>query len=256
MMPGYYAPSPYAPAPWPPQPVQPPRRQKPHKPWPLAAVTRWMTISLAGLTLLAVLLAVLAPLLAQKPSTAGMTLAYQSNLTSNDSNWDSNATCAFSSAGYVVSAPDATHAGYCALKRADLQNLTTFTLRMRLSVSGQAAAIEFLSIYRLAILGTGRFLLYEKDDPAADPSYLIPLGNPAGAGSAALHPDSLGTSERPNEITIQVQDLTYSFYANGQLLASYNSPAQVNPGPITLIALGGSQATFSDFALYTPGSSS
>jgi hypothetical protein len=255
MIPAYYNPAPYPPAPWPPQPAQQPPA-KPRKPWPLDVVNRRMTFGLGGLTLLAMLLAVLAPLVAQKPSTAGMTLAYQWSLTQDDGNWDTNANCVFTSAGYVVTAPDADHAAYCALQKQDLQNLSNFTMRVRIADISQYAAIEFLSNYRLAIFGSGRFLLYEKDDLNAAPTYLIPPSNAAGAGSAALHPNELGTSEWANEITIQVQDLTYSFYANGQLLATYNAPAQANPGPITLIALGGSQATFSNIALYTPGASS
>ncbi len=256
MIPAYYNPPPYPPAPWPPQPAQRQQPAKPRKPWPLDTVNRRMTFGLGGLTLLALLLAVLAPLLTQKLSTAGMTRIYQNSLTQNDGNWDTNDTCVFRSTGYVVTAPDADHAAYCTLQRQDLQNLSNFTLRVRMADITQYAAIEFLSIYRLTIFGSGRFSLYEKDDPNAPPTYLIPLNNGAGAGSAALHPNELGTSERANEITIQVQDLTYSFYANGQLLATYTASAPANPGPITLIALGGSQATFSDIAIYTPGSSS
>ena len=257
MNPGYYNQPPYPPAPWPPQPaLQQPA--KPAKPWPLTAFTRWLTIGLVALTALAVLLALLAPLLTQKPSTAGQKLIYQSSLTHDDGKWDTNTTCTFSKDGYVVTAPNADNAAYCALKGQSLQN---FTMSVRIVNSSNTAVIGFLSTDRLAIFNSGRFLFYQKDNPTATPRYLIPSSppgtlSPASAGSLALHPSSVGVSNQTNVITIQVQDLTYSFYANGQLLASYNSPAQENPGTITLIALGGDQVTFSDISLYVPGSSS
>ena len=252
MTPGYYHQPPYQPAPWLPQPA-PQQPAKPAKPWPLDVFNRWLTIGLVAVTALAVLLAVLAPLVAGKPSTAGQKLLYQSSLTHDDGKWDTNSTCAFSQDGYVVTAPNADDAAYCALHDQSLQN---FTMSVRVVDAGNAAVIGFLSSDRLAILSSGRFLFYQKDDPTATPRYLIPLNDPVGAGSVALHPVSVGVSNRTNLITIQVQDLTYSFYANGQLLATYNSPAQENPGTITLIALGGDQVTFSDFSLYAPGSSS
>lgn len=252
MNPGYYSQPPYPPAPWPPQPA-PQQPAKPSKPWPLQAFNRWMTIGLVALTALAVLLAVLAPLAVQKPSTAGQKLIYQSSLTQDDSKWDTNSTCAFSKNGYVVTAPNADDAAYCALHN---QSLQSFTMSVRVVDAGNAAIIGFLSTDRLAILSSGRFLFYQKDDPTATPRYLIPPNDAAGAGSAALHPSSVGVSNRTNVITIQVQNLTYSFYANGQLLASYNSPAQENPGTITLMALGGDQVTYSDFSLYVPDSNS
>ena len=252
MTPGYYNQPSYQPAPWPPQPA-PQQPAKPAKPWPLNAFNRWLTIGLGALTALAVLLAVLAPLVAGKPSTAGQKLLYQSSLTHDDGKWDINNTCAFSKDGYVVTAPNATDAAYCSLHDQSLQN---FTMSVRVVSADDAAVISFLSIDRLAILSSGRFLFYQKDDPTAPPRYIIPLDDAAGAGSVALHPASVGVSNRTNVITIQVQDLTYSFYANGQLLASYNSPAQEAPGTITLIALGGDQVTFSGFSLYAPGSSS
>jgi hypothetical protein len=211
-----------------------------------------------ALTALAILLAVLAPFVSQQPSTAGQKLIYQSSLMQNDGKWDTNNTCAFSNEGYVVTAPNADDAAYCSLRNESLQN---FALSVRIVDAGNAAVIGFLSTDRLAIFSSGRFLFYQKDDPTATPRYLIPASpdgtlSPATAGSVALHPSTVGVSNRTNVITIQVQDLTYSFYANGQLLASYNAPARENPGPITLIALGGDQVTFSDFSLYGPGSSS
>ena len=251
MTPGYYNQPPYPPAPWPPQPApQPPA--KPARAWPLHAFNRWLTIGLVALTGLAVLLAVLAPLVTEKPSTAGQKLIYQSSLTHDDGKWDTNDTCVFSTDGYVVTAPNAS-AAYCALHNQHLQN---FTMSVRIVDAGNAAVIGFLSTDRLAIFSSGRFLFYQKDNPTAAPRFIIPANNSIGAGSAALHPGSVGVSNRTNVITIQVQDLTYSFYANGQLLASYTSPARENPGTITLIALGGDQVTFSDFSLYVPGSSS
>lgn len=251
MTPGYYNQSPYPPAPWPPQPApQPPA--KPARPWPLRAFNRWLTIGLVALTGLAVLLAVLAPLVTEKPSTAGQKLIYQSSLRHDDGKWDTNDTCAFSTDGYVVTAPNAS-AAYCALKNQGLQN---FTMSVRIVDAGNAAVIGFLSTDRLEIFNSGRFLFYQQDDPRKIINYIIPPNDPIGAGSVALHPNSVGVSNRANVITIQVQDLTYSFYANGQLLASYTSPTREDPGTITLIALGGDQATFSDFSLYAPGSSS
>ena len=251
MTPGYYTQPPYQPAPWPPQPA-PQQPAKPAKPWPLAAFNRWLTIGLVALTALAVLLAVLAPLVVGKPSTAGQKLLYQSSLTHDDGKWDTNDTCAFSNDGYTVTAPSA-NAAYCSLRNQSLQN---FTMSVRIVDAGNAAVIGFLSSDRLEITNSGRFLFYRQDDATQTLHYAIPLNDPIGAGSVALHPVSVGVSNRTNVITIQVQDQTYSFYANGQLLATYNAPARENPGTITLIALGGDQATFSDFSLYAPGSSS
>lgn len=251
MNPGYYNQPLYPPAPWPPQPA-PQQPAKPSKPWPLNTFNRWLTIGLVALTALAVLLAVVAPLVTEKPSTAGQKLIYQSSLTHNDGKWDTNDTCVFSTDGYVVTAPNAS-AAYCALHDQHLQN---FTMSVRVVAAGNAAVIGFLSADRLEIFNSGRFLFYQQDDPRETLRYLIPPNDSIGAGSVALHPASVGVSNRTNVITIQVQNLTYSFYANGQLLASYNSPAQENPGTITLIALGGDQVTFSDFSLYVPDSSS
>ncbi len=242
MTPGYYNQPPY---PFAAPPAQPP---KPHRPWPLAAVNRWMTLGVIALTLLTILLAVLAPVVASKPSIAGSQLSYQSSLTQNDGSWDENENCTFSRSGYTVTAPDAEHTAYCQLHGKSFQN---FTLRIRLVEANQVAVIGFLRADRLAIFGNGRFLFYQQENTSVSPRYLIPANNPAGAGSAALHPSSLGISERTNEITIQVQGVTYAFYANGQSLATYRSPIQEVPGPITLIALGGQQATFSNIAIYT-----
>ncbi len=229
-------------------PTPPPT--KPGRPWPLRAVNRWMTIGAAAITLLAVLLAVLAPSVVSRPSsTAAMTLAYQSNLTQNSTGplrWTENDTCQFTSSGYVVSAPDLELPTRCLLEGSSYQD---FTLRVRVVEADQVAIIGFLSGDQLAIFGSGRFLVYLNDPNTGQSTYLPRAG--VSAGSAALHPTSLGVSERANDITIQVKGLTYWFYANGQLLATYTAPALEDPGPISLDTQGGQQAEFSDIAIYT-----
>jgi hypothetical protein len=209
-----------------------------------------MTIGATAITLLAVVLAVVGSrTVSAPPSTAGMTLVYQSSLTRNDTGkiqWDESSACAFTSDGYVVTALDETQATHCLLEGSSFQD---FTLHVRVVQADQIALIGFLNDDRLAIFGSGRFLFYRVQDGQA--VFLIPRTE-AGSGSAALHPTSLGVSGRANDITIQVQELTYSFYANGQLLATYIAPALENPGPIFLGTTGGQQAVFSNIAIYTP----
>ena len=239
---------------FPPLQPAPPAPEKPGRPWPLGAVNRWMTIGAIAITLLAVLLAALAPrLVSGPPSTAGMTLAYQSSLTQNDSSgqmqWDENDNCQFTINGYVVSAPDPNFAVHCLLKGSSFQD---FTLHVRVVQASEIALIGFLSSDRLAIFGSGRFLLYHIAPDTGQQTFLLPRTG-ISAGSAALHNTDLGVSTRANDITIQVRGLAYSFYANGQLLATYSADALENPGPISLGAAGGQQAEFSDIAIYTPG---
>ncbi|GEM_PF-2063144 len=240
----------------PPAPVKP---VKPARPWPLRAVNRWMSFGLIALTLLAVLLAVLAPhAVSAPPSTAGFTLDYQSSLTQNSTGnktWDEDANCQFTSTGYMVTAPDPDHAQECLLQGTSYQN---FILRVRVVNAEQTAVIGFLGDDRLAIFDVeteaGRFQLYQSDPVTGNITYLIPRTG-VGAGSIAIHPVSLGVSDRANEIIIQVQQQTYSFYANGQLLATYQSPTLEDPGPISLGTAGGETAEFSDIAIYVPTSS-
>ncbi|HEY7349667.1 MAG TPA: hypothetical protein VH599_15230 [Ktedonobacterales bacterium] len=249
---GYYPQPPYPGAPFaPPPPAEPP--QKPHKPWPLRAINRWMTIGATAITLVAVLLAVLASrVVSGPPSTAGMTLAYQSKMTQNTTGqlrWDENSDCQFTSDGYVVASPDLARSAHCQLQGSSYQD---FTLRVRVVYAEENAVIGFLGNDRLAIVGSGRFLFYRNDPEIGPATYLVPRTG-VSEGSAALHPSSLGVSERANDITIQVKEMTYSFYANGQLLATYTSPLLENPGPIFLGASPGQQAVFSDIAIYIPG---
>lgn len=249
---GYDGQMPYLGVAFPPLQPAAPAPEKPGRPWPLRAVNRWMTIGAIAITLLAALLAALAPrLVSGPPSTAGMTLAYQSSLTQNDSSgqmqWDENDNCQFTSTGYVTTAPDANEAIRCSLGGSSYQD---FTLRVHVIYASEVATIGFLSGDFLAISGSGRFVLYRFDPQANQITYLYPRTN-IGVGSAALHPTSLGVSERGNDITIQVRGLAYSFYANGQLLATYTASALEDPGPISLGASNG-QAEFSDIAIYTP----
>ena len=249
---GYNNQPPYPMAPLPPAVPVAPEPSKPSRLWPLRAVNRWTGIGIIVFTLLAVLLGFLAPMaVSAPPSTAGMTPVYQSSLTQNDQgrlHWDENDNCQFTSTGYVVTAPDPKQTTHCTLQGSAYQD---FTLRVRVVAADQIAVIGFLGDDRLAIFGSGRFLLYQNDPETGQPTFLIPRTG-VGAGSAALHPTSLGVSGRVNEITIQVQALTYSFYANGQWLATYISPALENPGSISLGADGGQQAEFSDIVIYTP----
>jgi hypothetical protein len=233
-----------------------PLPERPGKPWPLRAVNRWMTIGAVVITLLAVLLAVLAPRVASdEPSTAGMKLAYQSSLTRNDSgqmSWDEAGGCQFTSSGYVVTAPDANHVIDCTLRGSSFQN---FTLHVHIVYASEVAFIGFLAGDRLAIYGSGRFAFHQIDPQTNQINYLYPQTR-GSVGTAALHNTDLGVSERGNDITIQVQGLVYSFYANGQLLTTYNALNSTentldNAGPISLGASG--QAEFSDIAIYTPG---
>lgn len=244
---GYYNQSPYPgvsfPALQPPQPMP----DKPARPWPLAAVNRWMTSLFIGITLLGVVLAVLAPrLVTSPPSTAGMTLAYQSSLTQNTSGpltWDVNDLCQFTGDGYVTTAPGANSTIGCQLKNSSYQD---FILHVQVLVTAGVATIGFLSDDRLDIDGAGRYLLNlpasnQEDSPLRQTS----------VGSAALHNNTLGVTDRANDIVIQVVGQSYSIYANGQLLATYLSRVQENPGPIVLGSVGG-QAIFSNLAIYTP----
>jgi hypothetical protein len=233
--------------------VPPPQASvAPRRAWPLRAVNRWMTAGVIAITLLAVLLAFLAPqATSAPPSTTGWTPAYQSSLTQNNTgrlHWDQNDHCQFTDAGYVISSSDPALATHCFLQGSNYQD---FILHVRVVSADQVAIIGFLVDDRLAIFGDGRYQFYQNDPVIGTPRYLIPPTAGIGAGSVALHPTSLGVSERVNDITIQVQESTYSFYANGQLLATYTAPALENPGPISLGAGGGQQALFSDIAIYT-----
>jgi hypothetical protein len=229
-----------------------PAPERPARPWPLDAVNRWMTIGAAAITLLAALLAALATrVVISPPATTGMTLAYQSSLTHNDSGqmrWAEGDNCQFSDTGYVATAPDANEAIRCPLSGSSYQD---FTLRVHVVYTSGAAIIGFLAGDRLAISGNGRFSLY-RIDPQTDQVVLLYPRTGVGAGSAALHPTALGVSERGNDIVLQVREMTYTIYANGQLLATYIASTLENPGPISLGASGG-QAEFSDIAIYTSG---
>jgi hypothetical protein len=218
-----------------------------------------MSVGLIALTLLAVLLAVLAPYASSAPpSTTGFSLDYQSSLTQNSTGnktWDEDTDCQFTRTGYTVTAHDPNHAKECLLRGSSYQN---FILRVQVVNAEQTAVIGFLGDDRLAIfdaaIDAGRFQFYQTDPGTERPIFLIPRTG-TGAGSVAIHPVSLGVSDRTNEIIIQVQQQTYSFYANGQLLATYQSPVLEAPGPISLGTAGGETATFSDIAIYVPGSS-
>jgi len=209
-----------------------------------------MTIGAIAITLLALLLAALAPrLVSGAPSTAGMTLAYESSLTHNERGqmqWDENEFCQFTSTGYLITAPGPPSAVQCELQGSSYQD---FTLRIRVLGASEVATISFLANDQLEIFGSGRFFFY---DPNSDLAASLLAQARVGLGSAALHNTDLGVSTRANDITIQVRGLAYSFYANGQLLASYTASALENPGAILLGANGG-QAEFSDIAIYTPG---
>lgn len=244
---GYYNQPPYPGVAFPPLQPPLPAPDKPARPWPLKAVNRWMTSLVIGITLLGIALAVLAPrLVTSPPSTAGMTLAYQSSLTQNSSGqltWEENDLCQFTSHGYVITAPDANSTIECQLKNSSYQN---FTLRVQMLVTAGIATIGFLGSDRLYIDGTGRYLLNlpasnQEDSPLRRTSI----------GSAALHNNTLGVTDRANDIVIQVVGQSYSIYANGQLLATYLSRVQESPGPILLGSVGG-QAIFSNIAIYTP----
>lgn len=257
----YYPQPPYPGVPWrQPQPP-PPAPARPERPWPLRVVNLWMSGGVIAITLLAVLLAILAPsAVSAPPSTGGFTLDYQSSLTHNSSGskaWDVNPNCQFTDSGYVVTAPDPNQEFHCFLQGGSYQN---FLLRVQVVDAGQVAVIGFLANDRLAISGDGRFLFYQSDPLTGAPQFLLPVTcthtlTCVGAGSVALHPTGLGVSERTNEITIQVQQQTYSFYANGQLLASYNAPTLESPGQISLGTAGGATAEFSDITIYVPDSS-
>src|SRR5690349_15827102 len=117
---GYYNQAPYPgvsfPALQPPAPIP----DRPARPWPLVRVNRWMTSLFIGITILGVVLAVLASrLVTSPPSTAGMLLIYQSNLTHNEISgglqWSEDFFCRFTSAGYQTTAPDDNHSILCKL---------------------------------------------------------------------------------------------------------------------------------------------
>ena len=227
-----------------PPPIQPPAR--PQRPWPFRAVNRWISIAVVAITLLAVLLAVLAPQAADRPpSTAGLQPLYQSSLTSNDGSWENNNACKFIADGLLITASDANTGQPCGLTKDVPHDLL---LKVRLVGSDQSAAIEFLSGYVLEIFGSGRFQVSRLDSNGqAIP--LVPRAAGIGAGSIALHPSTLGTSTRANNLVILVQGNVYSFYANGQLLTRYTSSSTTSAGPIRLFAVGG-QALFTDLAIY------
>lgn len=238
---------------FPPAVVAPPPR-RPQRPWPLGAVNRWMGVCVGIITLLAVLLAVLAPKATEgPPSTAGLQPLYQSSLTQNDGSWESNNACQFTPDGLLISAPDARSAQGCTLNKAFPHDRL---IQVRLVGTDQIAAVGFLSTYALEILGSGRFQFSSLSNGIEEP--LLPRGAllngvPLGAGSVALHPGALGTSTRPNDLVILVQGRSYSFYANGQLLARYTDTSAPNSavasaGPIRLYAIGG-QAEFTDLAI-------
>ncbi len=232
-------------------PIQPPEPlpDKPGRPWPLGAVNRWLTIGAAVITVLAVLLAVLASQTVSKPpSTAGMKLVYQSDLTQNSSgqlHWDENDNCQFSSSGYVVTAPDSNNSTECVLQGSGYQD---FILKVSVVNVTGVALIGFYGDDWLEIFDSGRFFFsHPQDSQSTTPTSQAS----AGIGSAALHPSALGISERSNDIIIQVQGLTYSFYANGQLLTTYTTPDSEAPEPIALGVANG-QALFGNMAIYTP----
>lgn len=245
----------YPGAPWRQPPPAPQTPARPARPWPLRRVNFWMSMGVIALTVLVVLLAVLAPAaVSAPPSTAGFRLDYQSSLTHNSGGskaWDVGANCQFTSTGYVVRAPDPNQEFHCFLQGGSYQD---FLLRVQVVGADQIAVIGFLGDDRLAIFDDGRFQFYKNDPITGQPTFLIPRTG-VGAGSVALHPTGLGVSERTNEITIQVQQQTYSFYANGQLLATYTAPAPESSGPISLGTAGGESAEFSNIAIYVPGSS-
>ncbi len=247
---GYYNQPPYPGVAFPALQPGAPAPEKPARPWPLPAVNRFLTIAAVAITLLAVVLAALAPkLVSGPPSTAGMTLAYQSSLTQNDSgqlHWDENGGCQFSTSGLLVTMLNANDPNYCQLQGSDFQD---FTLEVHVGAISGVAAIGFHSGDLLEIFGSGRFFFLPQE-----PTPIQFSQAQQGIGSAALHNTELGVSERANDITIQVQGQTYSFYANGQLLATYTVTTQENSGPIFFGAFPGDQAEFSNIAIYTPRS--
>lgn len=232
--------------------LQPPAAlpDQPRKPWPLRTVNRWMTIGAVAITLLALVLAVVASQVVSKPpSTAGMKLVYQSSLTQNSSGsfqWDESGDCQFTDSGYVTSAPGANQPAWCRLQNSAYQD---FTLKVRVVYASGVALIGFWGDNWLEIFGTGRYYFYNSQTPltAAQQSQAS-----LGFGSAALHPSDLGVSDRANDIIIQVQGTTYTFYGNGQLLTTYTASALESPDLISLGAAGGDQAEFSDMSIYTP----
>lgn len=228
----------------------PPAPPRPQRPWPLRKVNLWMSAGVALITLLAVLLAALAPRAAAgPPSTAGLQPLYQSSLTTNDDTWVHSKACQFTSDGLLIVAQGVAAARSCALMKDFPHDLL---IKVRLVGAEQIAAVEFLSGYVLEIYGSGRYQLSRLESNGNE-FPLFPRGAlnevPIGAGSIALHPSTLGTSTRPNDLTILVQGSTYAFYANGQLLTRYSDSSAGEAGPIQLHAIGG-QALFTDLAVF------
>jgi hypothetical protein len=226
------------------------RFQSEQQPKRTRGATLWGSIALVVITALAVLLALLAPLAAAgPPSTAGLQPLYQSRLTSNDGAWKETSACQFSQDGLTITAKDANTASFCELSTGVPHDLL---MTVRLAQTDQIAAASIFSDLVLEIFGTGRFQVSRLESSGQE-FPLIPLGSvgsrPVGAGSIALHPSSLGTSTRPNDLVILVQGNSYSFYANGQLLTRYTASTFENAAPIRLYALGG-QAIFTDLAVY------
>jgi hypothetical protein len=230
---------------YPPVMVAPPPR-RPKRPWPQRAVNQWMGVGVIVITLLAALLAALAPRAAEgPPSTAGLQPLYQSSLTRNDGAWEPNNACQFTPDGLLITAPNANAAQPCNITKDFPHDLL---IKVRLVGTDQIAAIEFLSNYVLEIYGSGRFQ-FSSLDTNGEALPLVPRSVGIGAGSIALHPSALGTSTRPNDLVILVRGTSYSFYANGQLLTRYTDTFTNSAGPIHLYAVGG-QAEFTDLAIY------
>jgi hypothetical protein len=229
--------------------LQPPAPlpDKPGRPWPLGKVNRWMTIGTVVATLLAIALAVLASQIVSKPpATTGMTLAYQSDLTRNDSgqlHWDDTSDCQFTSSGYLVTDTGSNSPIPCTLQGSSYADLT---LKVRIVGVSGIALIGFFGDDMLEIFGSGRFYFYH---PSDDPAVSQAARASTGFGSAALHPSTLGVSDGVNDIVIHVQGTIYSFYANGQLLETETVPLTEAPGSISLGAVNG-QAMFSDMVIY------
>jgi hypothetical protein len=233
-----------------PPPTAPAPPARPQRPWPQRAVNRWVGVGVVVITLLAVLLAVLAPQAVEgPPATTGLQPLYQSSLTKNDGAWENSSTCQFTPDGLLITAPGAAAVGACSLTRDFPHDVL---IKVRLVGTDQRAAVGFLSNYALEIFGSGRFQFSSLSRNGGEEP-LVPRGAlnvvPIGAGSIALHPSALGTSTRPNDLTILVQGNTYSFYANGQLLTRYTDTFTDSAGPIRLYALGG-QALFTNLAIY------
>lgn len=243
MNPGYYNQQAYPGVAFPALQPPLPAPEKPAKPWPLRKVNLWMTVGAVAITVLAVLLAAVAPLAANTPpSTEKLTLAYHSPMTQNDTGalrWDENSDCGFTDSGYVVSGADSQSAVKCQLQGSDYQN---FIVKVTVVAAASTASIGFLGGEQLDILDSGRYIFYPSYPDSSRPA--LPIG------SAALHNMQLGVSERANDIIIEVVDDTFTFYANGQLLATYTVGNREDSGSIWLGTNTGEQAEFSNVSLY------